>query len=95
MAEASSTHEYFQLSRLSRWHIESEAINQALAMVIDAQSSLPMAAFWGSGLSSSSDGQFFPTTRQGEAMNLINAKYGSEPGVKGMRCLVPTFLRSM
>ena len=37
MAEASNTHDFFQLSRLSRWHIESEAINQALAMVIEAQ----------------------------------------------------------
>lgn len=36
MADATSTHDYFQLSRLSRWHIESEAINKALAMVIDA-----------------------------------------------------------
>lgn len=82
MAEASNTHEYFQLSRLSRWHIESEAINQALAKVVEAQSSLPMAAFWGTGVTASSDGQFFPTTRQGEAMNLINAKYGGEPGLK-------------
>ncbi|WP_299085258.1 Tn3 family transposase [uncultured Ruegeria sp.] len=82
MAEASNTHEYFQLSRLSRWHIESEAINQALVMVIEAQSSLPMAVFWGTGTTASSDGQFFPTTRQGEAMNLINAKYGGDPGLK-------------
>lgn len=82
MAEASNTHEFFQLSRLSRWHIESDAINQALAVVIEAQSSLPMAAFWGSGITASSDGQFFPTTRQGEAMNLINAKYGNDPGLK-------------
>lgn len=82
MAEASNTHEYFQLSRLSRWHIESDAINQALATVIGAQSALPMARFWGAGLTASSDGQFFPTTRQGEAMNLINAKYGNDPGLK-------------
>jgi len=82
MAEASNTHEYFQLSRLSRWHIESDAINQALATVIEAQSALPMARFWGAGLTASSDGQFFPTTRQGEAMNLINAKYGNDPGLK-------------
>ena len=82
MAEASNTHEYFQLSRLSRWHIESDAINQALATVIEAQSSLPMAQFWGAGTTASSDGQFFPTTRQGEAMNLINAKYGNDPGLK-------------
>ena len=83
MAEATSTHDYFELSRLSRWHVESEAINQALAMVIEAQSKLPMAQYWGAGVTSSSDGQFFPTTRQGEAMNLINAKYSTrEPGLK-------------
>jgi TnpA family transposase len=82
MAEATNTHDYFQLSRLSRWHVESDAINQALAMVIEAQSRQPMAKFWGGGVTASSDGQFFPAARQGEAMNLINAKYGSEPGLK-------------
>ena len=82
MAEATSTHDYFQLSRLSRWHMESDAINQALALVIEAQARLPMAQFWGGGVTASSDGQFFPAARQGEAMNLINAKYGSEPGLK-------------
>ena len=82
MAEATSSHDYFQLSRLSRWHVESDAINRALAMVIAAQSRLPMAANWGGGVTASSDGQFFPAARHGEAMNLINAKYGSEPGLK-------------
>ncbi len=82
MAGASSTHSFAQLARLSNWHVESEAINRALAMVIDAQARLPMAKYWGAGQTASSDGQFFPTTRQGEAMNLINAKYGHEPGLK-------------
>ena len=82
MAEASNTHDFFQLSRLSRWHIESEAIDRALAMVIEAQAQLPMASYWGLGLTASSDGQFFPAARQGEAMNLVNARYGSEPGLK-------------
>ncbi len=82
MAEATSSHDYFQLSRLSRWHIESDAINRALAMVIAAQSELPMARYWGGGVTASSDGQFFQAARHGEAMNLINAKYGSEPGLK-------------
>lgn len=82
MAEATSTHDYFQLSRISRWHVESDAINRALAMVIKAQADLPMARFWGTGMTASSDGQFFPASRQGEAMNLINAKYGTEPGRK-------------
>ncbi|MEP3847961.1 MAG: Tn3 family transposase, partial [Paracoccaceae bacterium] len=61
---------------------ESDAINRALAMVISAQSGLPMAAHWGGSVTASSDGQFFPAARQGEAMNLINAKYGSDPGLK-------------
>ncbi|MEQ3716633.1 Tn3 family transposase [Pseudophaeobacter sp.] len=82
MAGASSTHNFFQLARLSNWHVESEAINRALAMVIEAQGQLPMAKYWGAGQTASSDGQFFPTTRQGEAMNLVNAKYGHEPGLK-------------
>ncbi len=67
MAEATSSHDYFQLSRFSRWHIESDAIYRALAMVIAAQSELPMAANWGSGITASSDGQFFSAARQGEA----------------------------
>jgi TnpA family transposase len=82
MAGATNTHDYFQLSRLSRWHVEGEAMSRALTKVIEAQSALPMARFWGAGQTASSDGQFFPTTRQGEAMNLINAKYGQEPGLK-------------
>ena len=82
MAEATNTHDYWKLMRLSRWHVESEALNRALAMVVEAQAKLPMAAFWGMGTTASSDGQFFSTTRQGEAMNLVNAKYGREPGLK-------------
>lgn len=82
MAEASNSHGYWQLQRISQWHIVSDAINRALAMIIEAQSDLPMAHLWGLGETASSDGQFFPTTRQGEAMNLINAKYGNDPGIK-------------
>ena len=82
MAEATNTHDYWQLSRLARWHVESEAMNQALAMVVAAQAKLPMSRFWGMGMTASSDGQFFPSARQGEAMNMVNAKYGVEPGLK-------------
>lgn len=60
IADATNTHDYFQLSRLSSWHIESDAINKALDTVIKAQSALPMAQFWGGGVTASSDGQFFP-----------------------------------
>ena len=76
MAEATNTHDYWQLSLLARWHVESEAMDQALAMVVAAQAKLPMSRFWGMGTTASSDGQFFPSARQG------NAKYGNEPGLK-------------
>lgn len=82
MAEATNTHDYWQLSRLARWHVESEAMNQALATVVAAQGKLPMSRFWGMGITASSDGQFFPSARQGEAMNMVNAKYGTDPGLK-------------
>ena len=79
MAEASNTHDFCQLSRLSRWHIESEAINRALAMVIEAPAQLPMARLWGLGLTASSDGQFFPAAGQGEAMNLVRVNRSERP----------------
>ena len=40
-------------------------------MVIEAQAKLPMSGLWGQGFTASSDGQFFPAARQGEAMNLV------------------------
>ena len=91
MAKASNTHEYWDLTRLSRWHIESDAMNRALATVVEAQAQLPMTQFWGLGLTASSDGQFFPASRQGEAMNLVNAKYGHEPGLKAYTHLSDQF----
>lgn len=50
--------------------------------MVAAQGKLPMSRVWGMGTSASSDGQFFPTARHGEAMNMVNAKYGSVPGLK-------------
>ncbi|BDV36373.1 hypothetical protein SS37A_39030 (plasmid) [Methylocystis iwaonis] len=82
MAEATNTHSHWELIRLARWHVEGEAYDRALAMVVEAQAGLPMAAFWGRGASASSDGQFFVASEQGEAMNLVNAKYGNTPGLK-------------
>src|SRR3546814_7981458 len=74
---------FWELLRIARWHVEGSAYDRALAMIVEAHAALPMAAFWGQGQSASSDGQFFLATEQGEAMNLINAKYGNVPGLKG------------
>ena len=83
MAAATNTHSFWELLRIARWHVEGSAYDRALAMIVEAHAALPMAAFWGQGQSASSDGQFFLATEQGEAMNLINAKYGNVPGLKG------------
>ena len=82
MAEATSTHGFWELMRIARWHVEGDAFDRALAVVVEAQAALPMAAFWGSGRTAPSDGQFFPAAGRGEALNLVNARYGAEPGVK-------------
>ena len=82
MAEATTTHGFWELMRIARWHVEGEAYDRALAVVVEAQAALPMAAFWGPGRTASSDGQFFPAGGRGEALNLVNARYGTEPGVK-------------
>ena len=72
MAEATTTHGFWELMRIAR----------ALAIIVEAQAALPMAGFWGTGRTASSDGQFFPAAGRGEALNLVNARYGAEPGVK-------------
>ena len=82
MAEATTTHGFWELMRIARWHVEGEAYDRALSVVVEAQAALPMAAVWGTGRTASSDGQFFPAAGRGEALNLVNARYGTEPGVK-------------
>ena len=62
--------------------MKGDAFDRALAIVVEAQAAVPMAAFWGTGWTASSDGQFFPAGGRGEALNLVNARYGAEPGVK-------------
>ena len=82
VAEATTTHGFWELMRIARWHVEGEAYDRALSVVVEAQAALPMPAVWGTGRTASSDGQFFPAAGRGEALNLVNARYGTEPGVK-------------
>lgn len=83
MALCSSSHtSFWSLMRISSWYVTSEAMTDALAVVIEKHRDLPLSAALGDGSTASSDGQFFPSGGSGEAMNLINAKYGNIPGVK-------------
>ena len=91
MAEATTRYGFWELMRIARWHVEGDAFDRALAVVVEAQAALPMAAFWGTGRTASSDGQFFPAAGRGEALNLVNARYGAEPGVKAYSHLSDQF----
>ena len=42
---------------------------------------MPIAAIWGEGTTSSSDGQFFRSAKRGDAAGDINARYGRDPGI--------------
>ena len=60
----------------ARWHVEGDAFDRALAVVVEAQAALPMVAFWGTGRTASSDGQFFPAAGRGR---------GPQPGQRPVR----------
>ena len=53
MADATTTHGFWELMRIERWHVEGEAYDQALSVVVEVQAALPMAAFWGTGRTAS------------------------------------------
>ena len=64
------------------WHIRDETYALALRRLIDRQQHEPLAAMFGGGSASSSDGQFFRAGGFGREASSINAHYGDEPGVK-------------
>src|SRR4051812_9921767 len=59
MAEACNVGTLGQLAWTSDWHIRDETYVQALRRLVDQQQREPLAAMFGSGSASSSDGQFF------------------------------------
>jgi TnpA family transposase len=81
MTGATNTHDYFQLSRLSRWHVEREAMARALALVIEGQPALPMARFGGGGITASGRAVLLRhTPRRGDEPD--QRQVGHEPGLK-------------
>ena len=70
-----------KLMYLSDWFIRPDSYAAGLAELVNFQSKLPLAALWGDGSTSSSDGQRFPTGGRGQAFGHHNARYGREPGV--------------
>src|SRR6516165_3104551 len=82
MAEACTIANLGQLAWVADWHIRDETYALALRRLIDHQQREPLAAIFGSGFASSSDGQFFRAGGFGRAAGRINAHYGDDPGSK-------------
>jgi TnpA family transposase len=81
MAETCRGASLRQLAHLHDWHISEAAYGEALGRLIDAHRTMPLAALWGDGTTSSSDGQQFHAGGRGAAIGDINARSGNEPGV--------------
>lgn len=80
MADASQGVTRDQLVWTADAYIRPETYRAALARIIEAQHRLPIAALWGSGTTSSSDGQFFRSGKRGNVAGEVNARYGVDPG---------------
>lgn len=57
MSEACDGASYWKLARLVDWHIREDACSLATSARVEAQERTPIAALWGDGTTSSSDGQ--------------------------------------
>jgi TnpA family transposase len=82
MAEACTVASLGQLAWTADWHIRDETYALALRRLVNQQQREPLAALFGSGTASSSDGQFFRAGGFGRDAARLNAHYGDEPGSK-------------
>ncbi len=76
MADACSIAGHRQLAWTAGWHLREDTYRRALATLVDAQQSQPLAGLFGIGDVSSSDGQAFLTAGRGEALGAYNARHG-------------------
>jgi TnpA family transposase len=70
-----------QLVWTATWHMREETFALALARLVEAQDKTPLAAVFGTGTTSSSDGQHFFLGGPGEASGTVNSHRGREPGI--------------
>jgi TnpA family transposase len=82
MAESCPGTSRASLENMQAWYIRDETYSAALAELVNAQKSRPLAALWGDGSTSSSDGQNFRVGSHGRYAGQVNLKYGQEPGVQ-------------
>ena len=82
MAEACSVASLGKLAWTADWHIRDETYALALRRLVNQQQREPFATRFGSGTTSSSDGQFFQAAGFGRDAGRLNAHYGTRPGFK-------------
>jgi TnpA family transposase len=82
MAEACDVGSLGQMAWTSDWHIREETYAMALQRLVNQQQREPLAALFGAGTASSSDGQFFRAGGFGRDGASHNAHYGDQPGGK-------------
>src|SRR5437764_10852620 len=80
MAEACTIASLGQLAWAADWHIRDETYALALRRLVDHQQREKLAAIFGGGFASSSDGQFFQAGGLGRDAGRLNAHYGDDPG---------------
>ena len=68
------------LVNVAQWHISDDNYVAARAAIINAHHAHPLAALWGDGTTSSSDGQYFRAGGRASGGRDVNAKYGIDPG---------------
>ncbi len=79
MAEATEGYTADRLDWIDDWFIREQTYAAALAKIVDFQSQIPLVEHWGTGRTSSSDGQAFPIGFRRPVIAQINAKYGRDP----------------
>lgn len=82
MAKSCPDATYAKLSWHQAWHIRDDTYSLAISELVNAQLKKPLAAHWGDGTTSSSDGQRFPVGSHAKRGGSINPKYGSEPSLQ-------------
>jgi len=82
MADASAGVSERQITWARLFHIRPETYRTGLATIINAQLAHPYSKLWGTGSTSSSDGQFFRASGRGAKRSDVNAHYGGDPGNK-------------
>lgn len=79
MADATEDYSADRLAWIEDWYIYEASYTRALAAIIKRQGEIPLASQWGSGRTSSSDGQAFPIAFRKPVIAQVNAKYGRDP----------------